>query len=85
MAAESLSLTDAAHLVVQRAKAMQRAVPLGQGAMAAIIGLNDEQVENFVRRPRQANQQVTPANFNAIGQVVVAGHTPAVERANSFS
>lgn len=80
VAAESVSLTDAALLVVERAKAMQNAAPLGQGAMAAIIGLSDEQVKNLCLEASQADQQVTPANFNAIGQVVVAGHTPAVER-----
>lgn len=78
--ANSLSLADAARLVARRGQVMQDAVPLGLGAMAAIVGLTDEHVKNLCEQASQANQQVTPANYNAIGQVVVAGHTPAVER-----
>ena len=59
---------------------MQNAVPFGLGAMAAVVGLTDEQVKNLCDQASQENEVVTPANYNAIGQVVVAGHTPAVER-----
>lgn len=78
--ANSLSLADAARLVARRGQVMQNAIPLGVGAMAAIVGLDDEQVKNLCELASQENQIVTPANYNAIGQVVVAGHTPAVER-----
>jgi [acyl-carrier-protein] S-malonyltransferase len=78
--ADSLSLADAAQLVARRGQVMQQAIPLGLGAMAAIVGLTDEQVKTLCEQACEANQQVSPANYNAIGQVVVAGHTPAVER-----
>jgi [acyl-carrier-protein] S-malonyltransferase len=74
-------LSDAALLVQKRGQLMQETVPLGQGAMAAIIGMSDEDVEQLCARASKDLQQVTPANFNAIGQVVIAGHTQAVERA----
>ncbi|MCE0723937.1 MULTISPECIES: ACP S-malonyltransferase [Legionella] len=78
--ANALSLFDAACLVARRGQVMQNAVPLGLGAMAAIVGLTDEQVKTLCEQASQANEVVTPANYNAIGQVVVAGHTPAVAR-----
>jgi len=78
--ANSLSLKDAAQLVARRGQIMQNAIPLGVGAMAAIVGLTDEDVKNLCAKASEGNQQVSPANYNAIGQVVVAGHTPAVER-----
>ena len=65
---------------MERAQAMQAAVAVGEGAMAAIIGLSDEQVNSICNECAQS-QVLTPANFNAIGQVVIAGHQPAVERA----
>lgn len=80
VASQSLTLKDAVRLVAHRAKVMQESVPLGQGAMAAIIGLKDEQVEELCLEASSSDAKVTPANFNAIGQVVVAGHTAAVER-----
>lgn len=79
--ADALQLDDAAALVAKRGQLMQASVPLGQGAMAAIIGLTDEQVQTLCQQASDALTQVTPANYNAIGQVVIAGHTPAVERA----
>lgn len=78
--AESLSLFDAAYLVTHRGKVMQNAIPLGAGAMAAIIGLTEEQVKHLCEQASQENEVVTPANYNAIGQIVVAGHTPAIAR-----
>lgn len=78
--ADALSLFDAVCLVARRGQVMQNAVPLGLGAMAAIVGLTDEQVKTLCDQASQANEVVTPANYNAIGQVVVAGHTPAVTR-----
>lgn len=78
--ASSLSLKDAVHLVSKRAQLMQSAVPMGKGAMAAIVGLSDEQVNTICHDASTSEHQVSPANYNAIGQIVVAGHTPAVER-----
>ncbi|MBA3535323.1 MAG: ACP S-malonyltransferase [Tatlockia sp.] len=79
--ADAISLVDAAHLVSKRGQLMQKTVPLGQGAMAAIVGLTDEQVESLCMQASNDSKQVTPANYNAIGQVVIAGHTAAVENA----
>ena len=79
--ADAISLVDAAQLVAKRGQFMQETVPLGQGAMAAIVGLTDEQVVELCKQASNLEQQVTPANFNAIGQVVIAGHSPAVDRA----
>lgn len=79
--AEAISLPDAAALVAMRGRLMQETVPLGQGAMAAIVGLTDEQVQSLCLQASTQNYQVSPANYNAIGQVVIAGHTPAVEKA----
>ena len=59
---------------------MQRAVPLGEGAMAAILGLDDEEIEAACREAAQG-QVVEPVNFNAPGQVVIAGNATAVARA----
>lgn len=78
--AEALSLTEAAHLVAHRSQVMQKAIPLGLGAMAAIIGLSDEEVSHLCTAASKVNEVVSPANYNALGQVVVAGHTPAVNR-----
>ena len=77
----ALNLTDAAELVRARGRLMQETIPLGSGAMAAIVGLSDEQVEDICQQASTASELVTPANFNTIGQVVIAGNTPAVERA----
>jgi [acyl-carrier-protein] S-malonyltransferase len=78
--ANSLTLADAARLVARRGQVMQNSIPLGVGAMAAIVGLTDEQVDDLCQQASKADSKVTPANYNAIGQVVVAGHTAAVER-----
>lgn len=79
--AEAISLEDAAVLVSKRGQLMQEAIPLGEGAMAAIVGLTDEQVQSICTQASTAQHQVTPANYNAIGQVVIAGHTKAVQDA----
>lgn len=79
--AGALALPDAAALVAKRGQLMQETVPLGQGAMAAIIGLSEEEVQTICREASGENEQVTPANYNAIGQIVIAGHTNAVEEA----
>lgn len=79
--ANALSFADAVKLVSIRGKCMQDNVPMGIGAMAAIVGLEDGQVAALCEKASLADEQVTPANYNAIGQVVIAGHKPAVERA----
>lgn len=78
--AGSLEFADAVSLVAQRGRFMQQAVPAGVGAMAAIIGLDDDAVAN-VCAEAAAGEVVTPANFNSLGQVVIAGDHAAVERA----
>ena len=80
VAAGSLDLADAVRTVRVRAQAMQSAVPVGQGTMAAIIGLDDDAVRQACAQAEQG-QAVEAVNFNAPGQVVIAGHTGAVARA----
>ncbi|CAJ48729.1 ACP S-malonyltransferase [Bordetella avium] len=78
-AAGSLALEDAVRLVRIRADAMQAAVPVGAGAMAAILGLDDDTVRAVCLQSAQG-EVVEAANFNAPAQVVIAGHKAAVER-----
>jgi [acyl-carrier-protein] S-malonyltransferase len=78
--AGALDLEGAVRLVRLRANAMQEAVPLGQGAMAAILGLSDDEVRAACNEAAQG-QAVEAVNFNAPAQVVIAGHKAAVERA----
>ncbi len=80
VAADALALGDAVKLVRFRAKAMQDAVPVGQGAMAAILGLSDDQVRQACAEAA-AGEIVEPVTFNAPSQVVIAGHAGAVARA----
>jgi [acyl-carrier-protein] S-malonyltransferase len=80
VAAGSLSLSDAVKLVEHRGKLMQQAVPAGQGGMAAILGLEDADVLAACAEAAQG-EVVSAVNFNAPGQVVVAGSKAAVERA----
>jgi [acyl-carrier-protein] S-malonyltransferase len=80
VAAGALSLSDAAPLVRRRGEAMQEAVPVGVGAMAAILGIEADKV--FEACSAAARGQVcAPANFNSPSQIVIAGHKEAVERA----
>ncbi|RKG32196.1 [acyl-carrier-protein] S-malonyltransferase [Acinetobacter guerrae] len=79
VAAEALSLADAVKLVNLRGKLMQSAVPQGQGAMAAILGLPDEKVIELCQTVSASGQgSVEAANYNAQGQVVIAGSTALV-------
>jgi [acyl-carrier-protein] S-malonyltransferase len=75
------SFADAVTLVKQRGEFMQNAVPVGLGSMAAIIGLEDALVEAACASSSQAGSLVAAVNFNAPGQVVIAGHKDAVDRA----
>lgn len=80
VAAQSLTLADAVRTVRVRAQAMQSAVPVGEGGMAAIIGLDDAAVLLACEQAAQG-QAVEAVNFNAPGQVVIAGQAQAVARA----
>lgn len=80
VAAQAISLEDAIPLVRKRGQYMQEAVPLGIGAMAAIIGLSTEKVEECCRLSEDKGT-ITPANYNCPGQIVVSGHKEAVEKA----
>lgn len=75
----ALFFEDAVKLVETRARFMQEAVPLGLGAMAAILGLEDNQVVEICANVA-GTEVVSAANFNSPGQVVIAGHKAAVER-----
>jgi [acyl-carrier-protein] S-malonyltransferase len=79
VAAGALAFRDALPLVRFRAQAMQEAVPVGEGAMAAILGLEDDAVRAACQEAAQG-QVVEAVNFNAPSQVVIAGHKAAVER-----
>ena len=79
-AAGALPFADAVKLVSARGRFMQEAVPAGAGAMAAILGLEDEQVK-AVCNSAAAGQVAQAVNFNSPGQVVIAGDREAVERA----
>lgn len=78
--AGALSLHDAAALVAERGRLMQAAVPVGVGAMAAILGGDDAQIAAVCTQVAQG-QVVAPANFNSPGQLVIAGNAEAVDRA----
>lgn len=80
VAAGSIGFETAVALVAERGRQMQAAVPEGQGAMAAVLGLDDEVVAAICREVAE-DQVVVPANFNSPGQIVIAGDAAAVERA----
>ncbi len=80
VAAGTIGLGDALRTVRRRGEYMQQAVPVGVGAMAAILGLDLPAVEEACREAA-AGEVVSPANVNSPGQVVIAGHAAAVERA----
>jgi [acyl-carrier-protein] S-malonyltransferase len=80
-AVRSLSLADTARLLRLRGNAMQQAVPVGQGAMAAILGLDFEQLLPLCTALTSNGVLVVPANDNCPGQVVISGHKSAVEAA----
>ena len=82
--AGALNFADAVRIVRQRGTFMQEAVPVGTGAMAAILGLDQETLERVCQDAAQG-QVVSPANFNSAGQVVIAGNTEAVDRAMSLA
>lgn len=79
VAAGALGLADAVRLVAERGRLMQAAVPAGEGSMAAILGLDDEQVRALCAEVA-GGEVLAAVNFNAPGQVVIAGAAAAVER-----
>ncbi len=80
VSAGALRLADAVRLVRKRGQYMQEAVPVGQGAMAAILGLDGAALDEICREAAQG-EVVSPANLNSPGQVVIAGSAAAVARA----
>lgn len=80
VAAGVIAFKDAVPLVRFRAQAMQEAVPVGEGTMAAILGLSDDDVKAVCQEAAQS-EVVEAVNFNTPGQVVIAGHVSAVNRA----
>ena len=82
-AADALSLSDGVKLCHRRGMAMQQAVPRGEGTMAAVLGLEATTVEALCRKARAElpNEVIEPANFNAPGQVVIAGTVDGVAKA----
>jgi [acyl-carrier-protein] S-malonyltransferase len=78
--AGAIEFADAVALVEKRGETMQNAVPEGSGAMAAILGLDDDQVISVCEQAAQG-EVVSAVNFNSPGQVVIAGNAAAVERA----
>ncbi|HVN43447.1 MAG TPA: ACP S-malonyltransferase [Steroidobacteraceae bacterium] len=77
---EALEFREAVDIVRYRGEVMQEAVPLGQGAVAAVLGLDDAALTAACREAAHG-EVVEPVNFNSPGQVVIAGHTAAVNRA----
>ncbi len=80
-AARAFTLADAARLLKARGQAMQRAVPVGQGAMAALLGAEIAQAEALAKEASTDREICAVANDNAPGQVVISGHKAAIERA----
>ncbi|EAR60666.1 ACP S-malonyltransferase [Neptuniibacter caesariensis] len=78
--AGAIKFSDGVSLVKLRGEFMQQAVPAGTGAMAAILGLADDAIEKACKDAEQG-QVVSPVNYNCPGQIVIAGHKEAVERA----
>ena len=79
--AGSIDFADAVRLVRKRGEFMQEAVPLGEGSMAAILGLDREKIVRICSEVQAATGVVQAVNFNCPGQVVIAGHTNAVAQA----
>lgn len=80
VAAGAISLRDGAHLVRLRGQLMQDAAPAGIGAMAAVLGADDQLVQE-VCKAASGSEVVVPANFNSPGQIVIGGHAAAVDSA----
>ena len=77
--AESLNFNDAVYLLYERGKAMQEAVPIGEGLMIAVLGLKTEEVQNLITTRQDKNGVCEIANDNADGQVIVSGDKLSIE------
>lgn len=84
VAAGAISFTDAVQLVRKRGQFMQEAVPLGEGSMAAVMGLDRDKVVEVCQQVAAEVGVVQAVNFNCPGQIVIAGKTQAVEKANEL-
>jgi [acyl-carrier-protein] S-malonyltransferase len=84
-AAGAMSVADTARVLKARGQAMQRAVPVGVGAMAALLGAEIAQAEEVSREASRGAEVCCVANDNAPGQVVISGHKAAIERAAEIS
>lgn len=84
IASEAMAFEDAVVLVKKRGKYMQEAVPLGVGTMAAVMGLDKEEIKEVIENSKDAGI-VEPANYNCPGQIVIAGEVKAVEKACSIA
>lgn len=85
VAAKAIPFEDAVTIVHQRGLFMEKAVPAGQGAMSAIIGLDREEVDRICQESTTTDSSVEPANYNCPGQIVISGHREAVERAGQLA
>ena len=81
VASGKLAFADAISLVAERARLMQEAVPEGEGAMAAILGLDDADVIAVCEKAADENTVVSAVNFNSVGQVVIAGNASGIDKA----
>lgn len=81
VAASVIEFNDAVALVQKRGQFMQTAVPVGQGGMAAVLGLDENMVEEICSQNSSNGEMVQAVNFNAPGQIVIAGHLSALHRA----
>ena len=81
VAAEAMQLRDAVKLTHLRGTYMQEAVPVGQGSMAALMGLDLATTQAVCAKASQPGEPVEPANLNGGGQIVISGHTNAIDRA----
>jgi len=85
VASDSFEFSDALRVVRKRGEFMQNAVPVGVGSMSAILGLDDRLIEEICLKVSRDGSIVSPANFNAPGQVVISGNVEAVETASELA
>jgi [acyl-carrier-protein] S-malonyltransferase len=80
VASGALAFSDAVRIVRLRGRFMQEAVPVGEGAMAAVLGMEREEIERLCEEAAE-EEVLAPANYNSPGQIVISGHAKAVQRA----
>jgi len=84
VAADVIDFPDALHIVKERGIAMQTAVPVGVGSMAAVLGLDTDKLEEIVQQVNGTCGVLAVANYNTPGQIVISGHNEAVEAASEL-